>query len=145
MKTAWHNLPNAEHIDRILADLKARHEVWAVARAAVGDAERDVAWAALGAAVWPAARAAVGDAARAAVGDAAWAAARDANKHEARSAAYVAAYDAVLALIAWDHASSYLKLPPEQVLMLSRLGINEAVLMCPAVLALNTKEKENAL
>lgn len=145
MKTAWHNLPNAEHIDRILADLKARPEAWAVARAAVGDAERAAAREAAGDAAW--------DANRNEAWDATWNEVWDANKHGARDAAYGAAYgaaydaawDALLALIAWDHASSYLKLPPEQVLMLSRLGINEAVLMCPAVLALNTKEKENAL
>ena len=51
--TAWAALPNARHIDRVLADLKARPEVWAAAR--------DAAWAT----AWAAARDAARDAARA--------------------------------------------------------------------------------
>lgn len=48
MTTAWANLPNAAHIDRVLADLKARPEAWDAARdaawGAAWDAARDAAW-----------------------------------------------------------------------------------------------------
>jgi hypothetical protein len=52
-KTAWAHLPNAKHIDAVLADVKARPEAWAAARdavwGAVWDAARDAAWGALAA------------------------------------------------------------------------------------------------
>jgi len=75
------------------------------------------------------------DAARSAARDAAyypaWSAARDAAWDAARSAA--------LALVAWDHSGSLLDLPSDQVLMLSKLGQPEAILMYPAVLAMSDK------
>ena len=55
--TAWAALPNARHIDRVLADLQARPD----ARDAAWDAARGAAWDAARAAAWDAAR----DAARA--------------------------------------------------------------------------------
>ena len=47
-KTAWAHLPNAKHIDAVLADVKARPEAWAAAR--------DAAWGATRGAVRIAAR-----------------------------------------------------------------------------------------
>ena len=47
MTTAWAHLPNATHIDRVLADLKQHPERW---RAAWG-AARDAAWGAVAALV----------------------------------------------------------------------------------------------
>ena len=44
--SAWSHLPNAAHIDRVLADVQARPEAWAAAWAA----ERSAAWAAVRAA-----------------------------------------------------------------------------------------------
>ncbi len=55
MTTAWSHLPNARHIDRILAHLEAHPDKWDAARAAAYTAARD------------AARAAARDAARAAI------------------------------------------------------------------------------
>ena len=75
--TPWAHLPNAKHIDAVLADLKARPEVWAAAldaaraaardaaRAAARAAARDAVWAAARDAVWPAALGAVWDVIRA--------------------------------------------------------------------------------
>ena len=39
-ETAWAHLPNARHIDAVLADVKARPEAWDAA----WDAVRDAAW-----------------------------------------------------------------------------------------------------
>ena len=57
--TAWAHLPNAHHIDAVLADVKARPEVWkaawGAARSAAGYAARSAAWDAAWDAAWVAA------------------------------------------------------------------------------------------
>ena len=42
--TAWAHLPNAKHINAVLADVKARPEVWKAAWYAARDAARDAVW-----------------------------------------------------------------------------------------------------
>ena len=42
--TAWAHLPNAKHIDRILADLKKNPKKWDAENNAVWTAARDAAW-----------------------------------------------------------------------------------------------------
>ena len=119
--TAWAALPNARHIDRVLADLKARPDVW--------DAAWDAAWAA----AWDAAR----DAAR----DAAWDAARGAAWDAARAAAWDAARDAARALIAWDDVAYILALPPDAVRMLIETCTDHhkhAAVLLPACVAFNS-------
>ena len=119
----WSHLPNAAHIDRILADLKANPDRWSAA----WDAARDAAWTA----AYNAARDAAYNAAR----DAAWTAARDA-------AAYTA-IDAILALIAYDNCAYLLNEKPEDVHMFALLGQPAAILLYPACLELSEqKEKE---
>ena len=121
----WAHLPNAQHIDAVLADVKARPEVWTTVWDAARTAARDAAWGAAGAAAWDAAR----DAAQRAVWDAAWDAARDAawgaawdaardaawraTWDAARSAARDAAWGALAALIAWDSAADLLECTPD--------------------------------
>jgi hypothetical protein len=61
-KTAWYHLPNAAHISRVLAHVRANPQKWAAA----SDAASDATWAAARKAAW------------AAVYDTAWAAAWDA-------------------------------------------------------------------
>ena len=78
---AWAHLPNAAHIDKVLASLKAHPEKWSAARDAIRDAARD--------AVWNATR------------DAAW--------------------YAIAALIAYDDAGQFMKLPVEQLKAMHRL------------------------
>ena len=111
--TAWAHLPNAAHIDEVLASLKAHPERW--------DAARDAAWGA----AWDAARDAAWGAARDAARDAAWDAARDAAWDAAwgaaRDAAWYAAWYAVAALIAYDDAGQFMKLPVEQLKAMHRL------------------------
>ena len=117
---AWSHLPNAGHIDRIIASVKAHPEAWAAAWAAAWDAAR----AAARAAAWAAARNAARDAAR----DAAWDAARDAT--------YNAARDSILALIAYDDAAKYLEMSSDQVKIWAELSEEPAaVLLLPAVIA----------
>ena len=117
--TAWAHLPNAPHIDRVLAHFKAHPDRWSAAR----DAARDAAWGA----AWRAAR----DAAR----DAAWDAARDAAWDAARGAAL----DAVFTLIAWDDCAGILDMPVDAVRFLVANGHHPAVLLLPAVLAMEDK------
>jgi hypothetical protein len=44
MTTAWAHLPNAAHIDRVLASLAATPELWGAARGATWTAAWDAAW-----------------------------------------------------------------------------------------------------
>ena len=92
--TAWAHLPNAKHIDAVLADVKARPEVWAAAGPA--------AWAAAGRAMLEAARQAAQEAAREAI--------RAAAREAIRAVAWDAAWGPVVALIAWDSAADLLDL-----------------------------------
>ncbi len=89
--TAWAHLLNAQHIDAVLAHLRANLTKWGAAREAERGAARDAAWGA--------ARGAARDAAW----EAAWGAARE------------AAQDALLALVAYDDLGWTLG-PPAPVL-----------------------------
>jgi len=122
--TAWADLPNAKHIDRILADLKKNTDRWSATRNAASDATRNAAVDA----AWNAAR----NAARTAAWNAAWDAVWDA----ARGAAWGSARDAILALIAYDDCIYLLDEKPEYVQMLGLLGNQQAILLYPACLAL---------
>ena len=127
-QTAWADLPNAKHIDRILADLKknpdnwydARNAAWNAARNAVRNDARNAAWNAAETAAWDAVR----DAAR----GAAW--------NAAINAARTAARGAILALIAYDDCAYLLDEKPEHVQMLALLGNEKALLLYQACLAL---------
>ena len=44
IKTAWAHLPNAKHIDAVLADARKRPGAWGAAQRAARDAARDAAW-----------------------------------------------------------------------------------------------------
>jgi hypothetical protein len=131
MTTAWSHLPNAAHIDRMLAHLKAHPDRWVAARdaarGAARDAAYDAAWGAARGAAWVAARGAARDAA----GDAAWDA--------ARVAAWDATRAAIAALIAWDDCAGILDMPADAVKFLAANGHHPAVLLLPAVLAMGEK------
>jgi len=126
--TAWADLPNAKHIDRILADLKKNPDkwnaAWDAARGAAWDAARGAAWDAAWTAAWDAVWDATRDATRSAASDAAWTAAR------------TAARGAILALIAYDDCAYLLDEKPEHVQMLGLLGNEKALLLYQACLAL---------
>ena len=131
--TAWAHLPNAAHIDEVLASLKAHPEkwtaAWGAARYAAWDAAWDAAWGAAWDAAWDAAlgaalgaaRDAAWDAARDAVLDATRDATRDAVLDATRDATRDAAWGAITALIAYDDAGQFMKLPVEQLKAMHRL------------------------
>jgi len=119
--TAWADLPNAKHIDRILADLKKNPDKWN----AVWNTARTDAWYASWYAAWYAAR------------DDAWNAVWDATS----DAASDATRGASLALIAYDDCAYLLDEKPEHVQMLGLLGNQAAILLYPACIAL---QKETA-
>ena len=123
----WSHLPNAAHIDQILADLKADPGRWNTAYS--------VAYAAAWTVAYDAARSAARDAAYSVAYDAAWSAARDAANN--------AAWGAILALIAYDDCAYLLNEKSEDVHMFALLGQPAAILLYPACLALSIiKEKE---
>jgi len=138
--TAWADLPNAKHIDRILADLEKNPDkwnaAWNAARTAAWSAERYAAWDA----ARDAARNAVNNAAWTAAWDAAWDAARNAARddawYDARADARADARDAILALIAYDDCAYLLDEKPEHVQMLALLGNERALLLYQACVAL---------
>ena len=134
-KTAWSHLPNAEHVDRVLASVKAHPEVWAEAYYAAYNAARNAAYNA----AYNAGRDAAWKAARGAARNAAYYAARNA----ARDAAWDAAYGAILALIAWDDCAQYLDMSSDQLKVWAILSEKPAsILLLPAVTAF---EKINEL
>jgi len=115
MSTAWSHLPNAVHIDRILASVKAHPDEWH----AVSFAAWDAAW----------------DQARGAAYGAAWQAAYD--------AAWQAARGAIAALVTWDHSAKYLDMSSDKLKVWAVLSEDPAcVLLLPAVIAF---EKINEL
>jgi hypothetical protein len=159
---AWAELPNAVHIDRILADVRRRPQAWAAAWGAVwGATPGEIKGAARGKS-WVAdlyaARVSVGGSALVAVWgtarSASWIAALDAARGAAWADAWGAGADAALcdpdardaagsaiaALIAWDDAADVLSLPAPAVRLLAASGHDAAVLLLPAVIALETSD-----
>lgn len=120
-KCPWSDLPNADHISRVLHHSNQHPERWRAARDAAWDAARD----AVSSEAWDAAGDAARDAVSGEVWDAAWDAAGD------------AAGDAVAALIAFDYCGEFLSRSPDDLRAHYRL-INDpaAVLLLPAVIAL---------
>ena len=117
-KTAWSHLPNAVHIDRVLASVKAHPDVWDAARSTARST------------------------ARFAARDAARSAARDAARDAAWSTARFAARDAVTALTAWDNSALYLDMPGDQLEVWYHLSEQPAcLLLLPAVRAFEQIEE----
>jgi hypothetical protein len=129
MKKLWSDLPNAHHIDWVLASLKENPWRWRAAEVAVYAAGVAVY------AAWAAAR----DKALVAVRHAAWAAARDKTWLAVGDAARVAAWDeawaagpAALALIAYDDCDQYLDMGYEKLRVYAILSEKpQAVLLLP--------------
>lgn len=101
MTTAWAHLPNAALIDEVLASARAHPGKWSAAWHATWAVSQDVAWyTARGAA-------------RGAAWDAAWDAAWGAARGAARST--------IAALIAYDDAGQFMKIPVEHLQRLYRI------------------------
>jgi len=128
---SYAHLPNAPHIDRVLAHAKNHPKKWGAAWDAARDAARDAAWDAALAAARDGARDGARDAARAAW-TLAWANARDAVRVDALNAAW----SALSALTAWDDASVFLDQDPDVLRMAAAAGNPAAVLLLPAAIAM---------
>ena len=120
-KTAWSHLPNAVHIDRVLASAKAHPKAWAAA----WEVAPWEAWEAPWEAAWEVAWEVAVYSAR----EAPWDAAR-------KAAAGHVATSAILALIAWDHSAKFLDMTPNELKMWQALSEDPAaLLLLPAVVA----------
>jgi len=115
----WSNLPNAAHIDRVLAHVRSHPDKWDAVWDEAWGAARDAAWGAAGDAVW----------------DAAWGAVRDAAVDAARGARG-ATWGACVALMAWDEAGELMDKPKSLLRFLAQEGVHAAVLLLPAVIAM---------
>ena len=122
--TAWAHLPNAHHIDRVLAHAKTHPEKWGAAWVAARGATRDAARGATRDAAWRASWVAARDAAWGAARDAAWGAAQG------------AAWGSIAALIAWDDAGALFDIPVEEVQAMEMMGLHAPVLMLVACIAM---------
>jgi hypothetical protein len=123
MTTDWAHLPNAVHIDRVIASALANPNHWVEWRGVAWDAltaARDAAWSK----AWNT----VQDAGRSAEYNAAWLAARE----PAWNAAWLVARDAILALIAYDDCAYMLDSDPGELAILAAFGDPRAVLLLPA-------------
>jgi len=114
--SAWDHLPNAAHIDRVLASFKADPIIW--------DQAWDQIWSQSLHKAWVRASNQTREQAR----DQLWYQAFDQSFDRARSA--------LLALIAYDDCAKYLNLPIDQLQMLYHLTDHPACLLLqPAVVA----------
>lgn len=107
--TPWAHLPNAALIDEVLASVRADPEKWRAAWNAARGVASDAAWDA----AWDVAR----DAARDAVWGAVWGATWDA----AQGTAWNAAWAAGAALVAYDDAGQFIKLPVKHLQRMYRI------------------------
>ena len=129
MTTAWAHLPNAALIDEVLASFEARPDKWVAVRGTGRSTAWNVAWGAAWSAAWGAvrnaSRAAPLDAVRNATRTTAWEAARvtawDAALEAAWEAARVTAWSTAMALIAYDDAGQFMKMPVEHLQRLYRI------------------------
>jgi hypothetical protein len=136
----WSHLPNARHIDWVIADVRDNPDDWSSASSADAFAFRNTDRnTARKAAAWVASR----NAAWIAVQRAAWDAARPSpDRLPGPLGAYSAALQACLALIAYDYAGALFDRPVEQVRVQAYLGQPAAILMLPAC---RIKEKRREL
>jgi hypothetical protein len=145
----WSSLPNAAHIDRVIASVKQHPKIWGAAWDAARTAALRSAWEA----AWGEALAATDDANRYAAWDTARRTARKAVWDEelnvtrsavwtadrivARNKPVYAVWDAIRALTTYDDCDQYLAMSSEQLRAWATLTEQPAaVLLLPAVVAL---------
>ena len=137
-QTAWAHLPNAKHIDWVIASVKAHPKKWVAARDAAWAAAYDAAYDAAYTAAWNAAELAAWRMAGKVLYDAAWTAVGDAVGDAAREAAKCA----LLALVAYDDCAYMVESDIDEIKILAKLGDQRAILLLPACIVFNeTKVK----
>ena len=126
MTTIWAHLPNAAHIDRVIASMKVNIDTWDAAWNTLPKLQsRDAAMNA----AWNAARGMV----LVQVRDVAWNAARGATTGTgSRTAAQYTARYAILALCAYDDCAYMLDSDPGELAILAAFGDPRAVLLLSA-------------
>jgi hypothetical protein len=132
MSNPWDHLPNAKHIDALIASVKAHPKEWGAAYYAARDAAYYAAWDAASNAACKGARHAAWGAAR----GASWDAARDAEWDAEWDAARNAAGDAILVLIAYDDCAYMLNSNPCELEIIAKFGNEKAILLLSACKAL---------
>ena len=131
MTSDWAHLPNAVHIDRVIASVKANPAHWDRAWATTPwDAVRGAAWAVARESVQAVARAPLQvtqdrDAAMV------WVSAAEAAAREP-------AWDALLALIAYDDCAYMLESDPGELAILAKFGNTRAILLLGACKAFHS-------
>ena len=118
--SAWSHLPNAKHIDRVLASIKSHPKLWDQAWSQVWNQARDQVW------------------------HQSWYQARDQSWYLARDQEGGQAMGAMLALVAYDDCATYLQLPIDQLKMLYQLNEHPACLLLQPAVLVFAKEKELA-
>ena len=125
MTTAWAHLPNAALIDEVLASFEARPDKWVAVRgtgrSTAWNVARDAAWSAAWNAARGAARGASLDAIRNAARATAWDVIWDAASEAAWEAARNTVWSTAAALIAYDDAGQFMKMPVEHLQRLYRI------------------------
>ena len=134
MTTAWAHLPNAAHIDAVLADVKVRPEVWI---GAWGIAKTPIRSQVINAALDRVIEAGRYDV---------WVAARRTASAAIWGQAKIPARDALLALLAWDDSAALLDQPPEVLRAMADLAdapvCHQAALLLPyAIVRSNAKQE----
>ena len=136
-QTEWSHLPNAKHIDWVIASIKVNPEKWTAAYTAAGTAAWGAAWSAAYNTARTPARGAAWNAACTAAYDEACNAARDA----ARTTAWYAATDAIVALVAYDDCAYMIESEIGELKIIAVFGDQRAILLLPACIVFNeTKE-----
>lgn len=117
---AWSHLPNAAHIERILASVKSHPDIWSVP----GDRLRALAWSA------------ARDTSQATGRDEAWFSALSASRPPTLRVVANGAGGAILALIAWDNSAKFFDMTSTELEFWAELSEEPAaILLLPAVRA----------
>ena len=123
--TDWAHLPNAAHIDRVIASSKANPDQWASPREESRNAVRDSLIQQVRAAAWGGARDILREQNRVEV----WIEARDAAWNTAWNTARYFAQYAILALVAYDDCAYMLDSDPGELAILAAFGDPRAILL----------------
>ena len=129
----WSHLPNAVHIDRVLASLNTRPDQWAARRIAISDKVWNEVWNEAWEADWRV------------VWEAAWETGFEGRRDNVWYAARDVVSGVLLCLIAYDDCAHILDSDVGELKILAALGDHRAILLLPACIAFHTiKELENA-
>jgi len=133
---AWAHLPNAVHIDRVLASLDEHSDQWTAVQTAAETVVQTAAEAAAQTAsrgvAETAAQTAAQTASRGAAWSSAWSTAWSTAWSASRGAAWPALWSSISALVAWDDCAYMLDLPDDKLKELREAGNHPAMLLSAA-------------